>query len=86
MPSRRPFGGRWRLRIDASLSTAVLVLLLTGAASELLGQDNSGAFYRIFLTDGTTLTSYGDFAKVGDRVVFSMLMLISSVIDLNVRA
>jgi len=28
--------------------------------------------YRIFLRDGSTLVSYGDFARVGDRVVFSI--------------
>lgn len=32
----------------------------------------TGAYYRIFLVDGTTLTSYGDFARVGERVVFSL--------------
>jgi hypothetical protein len=28
--------------------------------------------YRIFLTDGSSLVSYGEFARVADRVVFSM--------------
>ena len=28
--------------------------------------------YRIFLTDGSTITSYGEFARVAGRVVFSM--------------
>jgi hypothetical protein len=28
--------------------------------------------FRLFLKDGTTLVSYGEFARVGDRVVFSM--------------
>lgn len=32
----------------------------------------SSALYRIFLLDGTTLTSYGEFARVADRVVFSI--------------
>src|SRR6516162_6821130 len=27
---------------------------------------------RVFLKDGTSLVSYGEFARVGDRVVFSM--------------
>jgi hypothetical protein len=27
---------------------------------------------RVFLTDGTTVVSYGEYARVGDRVVFSM--------------
>ena len=29
-------------------------------------------FYRIFLTDGSALASYGEFARVADTVVFSM--------------
>jgi hypothetical protein len=32
----------------------------------------STALYRIFLLDGTTLTSYGEYARVADRVVFSI--------------
>jgi hypothetical protein len=28
--------------------------------------------FRLFLTDGTTLVSYGEFARVADRVIFSM--------------
>ncbi len=28
--------------------------------------------FRVFLKDGTTLVSYGELARVGDRVVFSM--------------
>jgi hypothetical protein len=32
----------------------------------------STAFFRIFLLDGTTLTSYGEYARVADRVVFSI--------------
>ncbi len=30
------------------------------------------ALFRIFLKDGTALASYGEFARVGDRVVFTM--------------
>jgi hypothetical protein len=30
------------------------------------------ALYRIFLQDGTALVSYGEFARVGDRVVFTV--------------
>jgi hypothetical protein len=29
---------------------------------------------RLYLTDGTSIVSYGEFARVGDRVVFSMVM------------
>jgi hypothetical protein len=30
--------------------------------------------FRLYLTDGTSIVSYGEFARVGDRVVFSMVM------------
>jgi hypothetical protein len=33
---------------------------------------SGGVYYRIFLNDGSTLASYGEFARVVDRVVFSM--------------
>lgn len=33
---------------------------------------NDAVLYRIFLRDGSTMVSYGDFARVGDRVVLSV--------------
>jgi hypothetical protein len=33
---------------------------------------DSVPLFRVFLKDGTSLVSYGEFARVGDRVVFSM--------------
>jgi hypothetical protein len=30
--------------------------------------------FRLFLTDGTSIVSYGEFARVDDRVIFSMVM------------
>ncbi len=38
--------------------------------------------YRIFLTDGSTLVSYGEFARVADHVVFSMPIGVSSPEDM----
>jgi hypothetical protein len=35
-------------------------------------QASETVLYRIFLNDGTTVTSYGEFARVAGRVVFSM--------------
>ena len=43
---------------------AVLLPAVSTAADAVL--------YRIFLTDGSTVVSYGEFARVADRVVFSM--------------
>ena len=54
--------GTWGLR--GSLLLLLLWAAPAGAADAVL--------YRLFLHDGTTLVSYGDFARVADRVVFSM--------------
>jgi hypothetical protein len=47
----------------------VLCLFLGGA---IAARADDAATFRLFLTDGTSLVSYGEFARVGDRVVFSM--------------
>jgi hypothetical protein len=52
------------------LTIGVLMLALSHAAQA--APDDVAPYFRIFLTDGTTLTSYGDFARVDDRVVFSL--------------
>lgn len=44
-----------------------LLLVPRGATAE-----STAVYYRLFLTDGTSLASYGEFARVADRVVFSM--------------
>lgn len=46
----------------------VLAVALVPAAS--MAAD--AVLYRIFLTDGSSVVSYGEFARVADRVVFSM--------------
>jgi hypothetical protein len=43
-------------------------LTLAGSAAA----DTNAVYYRVFLTDGSSLASYGEFARVADRVVFSM--------------
>lgn len=48
------------------------VLALSGAAAGVSAQAPAALLFRIFLADGTTLVSYGEFARVGDRVVFSV--------------
>ena len=46
---------------------AVPLLALTLGAAPASAAD--ALLYRIFLRDGSTLVSYGDFARVADRVV-----------------
>jgi hypothetical protein len=47
-----------------------LALLINAVPSSVTAAD--AVLYRIFLHDGSTVVSYGDFARVGGRVVFSI--------------
>ncbi len=53
-----------------SVACACLVALC--AASAAAGQGGEASLYRVFLRDGSTIVSYGEFARVGDRVVVSV--------------
>jgi hypothetical protein len=55
----------WVFRRAALVAVCLLVSGSPAIASER-------ALYRIFLQDGTALVSYGEFARVGDRVVFTV--------------
>lgn len=57
------------MRILRFLVVAVICLLGPGAA-RAMAQD--AMLLRLFLTDGSSLVSYGEFARVDDRVIFSM--------------
>lgn len=66
MPLRSP---RTRMLFGAT-SVIMCAIAISFAAAERA----EPMLYRIFLTDGATLVSYGDYARVGDRVVFSMAL------------
>ena len=53
----------------AAVSLAVSCLLMPAS---LARADDDAALFRVFLKDGSSLVSYGEVARVGDRVVFSM--------------
>jgi hypothetical protein len=60
-------------RLAVALVAVVLAMAPGGAARAIAGQGTIDALlFRIFLHDGSTLVSYGDFARVADRVVFSI--------------
>jgi hypothetical protein len=44
------------------------------AASGVASAATEATLFRLFLTDGTSIVSYGEFARVDDRVIFSMAM------------
>jgi hypothetical protein len=47
-------------------------LLTPMRASAAVSAADDATLFRVFLKDGSTLVSYGEFARVGDRVVLSM--------------
>src|SRR5215472_15653181 len=53
-------------RLAPYLLAVGLSIPLHGAAAD------DAVLFRVFLKDGTALVSYGEFARVADRVVFSM--------------
>lgn len=64
--SRRPFG------LLPALLAAILLHVSGVAASDR--QQDPGTTYRIFLTNGYALASYGEAARVGDRLIFTLLI------------
>jgi hypothetical protein len=58
---------KWCLGV--SVAAALMVL---GVAAPAPGQAGAFSLFRIILRDGTAVASYGEYARVGDRVVFSM--------------
>jgi hypothetical protein len=63
-----------KTRARARHATVAVVWLMLAAAAPGRAQTVApdAPLYRIFLTDGSTVVSYGDFARVADRVVFSI--------------
>jgi hypothetical protein len=54
----------WRLNLAGAAAVLIVLQVIPASAAE-------GVLYRIFLRDGGIVTSYGDYARVGDRVIFS---------------
>src|SRR5262245_1282887 len=59
-----------RRALTAALASAALLATLAPCAAA--ADDESATLLRVFLRDGTMLVSYGEPARVGGRVVFSM--------------
>src|SRR5260221_9110017 len=57
--------GRFRLAV-------CVCFLLTASPALAQPAQEDGTLYRVFLRDGSTLLSYGEFARVADRIVMSV--------------
>jgi hypothetical protein len=67
--------GRW---------TTLACLWVTALPAPALADEPVGAgIYRVFLTDGTALASYGEWTRLDDRVVFSMPLSTAEAPDLH---
>ena len=53
---------------SASLLLAALALTCSVATAHA----ETATLFRVFLNDGTAVVSYGEYARVGDRVIFSI--------------
>jgi hypothetical protein len=63
------------IRAAAALLFALVPCVASAAGASLavgIGPASDVTLFRVFLTDGSSLVSYGELARVGDRVVFSM--------------
>jgi hypothetical protein len=58
------------MRLAPILFLGLISLALPAGA----GAATDALLLRLFLTDGTTLVSYGEYARVDDRVIFSMMV------------
>ena len=58
--------------MHSRLVTAALVAAVLVMPARRLAAADDATLLRVFLNDGTSLVSYGEPARVGDRVVFSM--------------
>jgi len=56
------------------IKTLGLFAFLSLAAPGVAAAASEATLFRLFLTDGTSVVSYGEFARVDDRVIFSMVM------------
>jgi hypothetical protein len=54
------------------VATGVWIVAISLWIAQPARADDAATVFRVFLKDGLSLVSYGEFARVGDRVVFSM--------------
>ena len=61
-----------RFRFAVALVSLCLIAVPADASDDLAATLDGATIFRVFLKDGTSLLSYGELARVDNRVVFSM--------------
>lgn len=59
--------------MSATLTFRWLVLLCLASPALVRGDTSDPLLFRLFLNDGTSLVSYGEFTRLDDRVIFSLV-------------
>jgi len=59
-------------RFAAALGFLCLIAVPAEASDDLAATLDGATIFRVFLKDGSSLVSYGELARVDNRVVFSM--------------
>ena len=67
-----------RARVAVATIAVACVVACTLIAARPASAETDAVLYRIFLKDGSTLVSYGEFVKMDDRVVFSFPLQLTS--------
>lgn len=67
----------WRVGVAAILLTASAPVLVRAQAGD------ATPLFRVFLTDGSSLTSYGEWVRMDDQVVFSLPLTTAATPDLQ---
>lgn len=60
------------MRAAAFAAAVAAAVLLTAAHADARRRADDPPLFRVFLTDGRSLTSYGEWSRVADKVVFSL--------------
>src|SRR5256885_16701613 len=60
------------MKMRTSAGLLVMTSLLIALPAARVSAENDATLFRLFLKDGGTLVSYGEVARVGNQVVFSM--------------
>jgi hypothetical protein len=62
---------------------AVAAIFVLTSAAAALAEDGATPLFRVFLSDGASLTSYGEWVRMGDKVVFSLPLASGEAPDLQ---
>ncbi|MBI1872311.1 MAG: hypothetical protein HYS05_00305 [Acidobacteria bacterium] len=61
-------------RVPRAWRGVLLIVVWMASVRSVRADEAQATILRVFLTDGTAVASFGEYARIGDRIVFSMLL------------